>query len=98
MALWIAYKKERRENYKSKMTHDKCLEKLQQLSKNNPQTAQKIVDQSLANNWAGLFELQQQNNYSNTYSQPNRGQRIGQIMQPKDEEARRKLIEAFENN
>ncbi len=97
MALWLAYKKERRENYKSKMTHDKCLEKLKQLSKHNPQTAQKIVDQSMANNWAGLFELREQHNYSQKQYTSNNGLPIGHVIQPRSEERRRELLESFGN-
>ena len=30
---------------------------LVKLSNNNPETAKKIVEQSMSNNWQGLFEL-----------------------------------------
>ncbi len=33
--------------------------KLLKLSNNNPVTAKSIVEQSMANNWAGIFELKE---------------------------------------
>ena len=38
--------------------------KLISMSNNNPDNAKKIVEQSMINNWAGLFELKQNNNKS----------------------------------
>lgn len=40
-------------------------EKLYQLSKGDPSTAQKIVDQTIANGWQGLFELKENRNGNN---------------------------------
>ena len=67
--LWIQYKKERRESYKSDKSIKVCYEELVRLSKNKSDIAMKIVRQSMANNWAGLFELKQnKNNNSETHT------------------------------
>lgn len=54
---WLDYKKERKDTYKTQMGVKKCYSLLLNLSGNNPAVAKQIVDQSIANNWAGLFEL-----------------------------------------
>lgn len=59
---WFAYKRERKESYKSSRSMQAFLAKLKNLSQNNPDIAQEIIHQSMANNWAGIFELKQQNN------------------------------------
>jgi hypothetical protein len=56
---WIAYKKERKESYKSEMSLKTFYDNLIKLSNNNPDIAMQIVNQSIANNWAGIFELKQ---------------------------------------
>jgi hypothetical protein len=59
---WFAYKRERKESYKSSRSMQAFLAKLKNISQNNPDIAQEIILQSMANNWAGIFELKQQNN------------------------------------
>ena len=54
---WLEYKRQRRESYKSDMSLKACYEKLVRLANGDPLTAGLIVEQSIANNWAGLFEL-----------------------------------------
>ena len=54
---WLEYKRERRENYKSAKSLKMCYNHLLELSDNNPQKARCIVEQSIANNYSGLFEL-----------------------------------------
>lgn len=56
---WLQYKQDRKESYKSEKSVQKALTKLKNLSNNNSNTARLIVDNSMANNWAGLFELKQ---------------------------------------
>lgn len=58
---WIEYKHERRESYKTDKSLQLCYSKLLQLSGNDPKIATLIVEQSMANNWSGLFKLQEQN-------------------------------------
>ena len=102
MRIWLEYKKARKEAYSSEMGAKACLTKLRNLSGNNPDTAQAIIDQSMANNWAGLFPLNDQNSRGRSASgfssggiTPATGQRIGQIMQPESEEHRNAILEKF---
>lgn len=57
--LWIDYKKERKENYKSeksiKMTYDKLIKE----SNNNPDTAKQMIENSIGSNWKGFFPLRE---------------------------------------
>ena len=59
--LWVDYKKERKESYKGNKSLKELYDKLLKLSNNKPETALAIVKQSMANNYAGLFELKQKN-------------------------------------
>ena len=59
---WIEYKKQRRESYVSQKSLKMCYNKLLKLSHSNSKNAKEIVEQSMANNWAGLFELQNKQN------------------------------------
>lgn len=54
---WIAYKGGRKESYKTEESLAAMCRKLVKLSGNNANRALEIVEQSMANNWAGLFEL-----------------------------------------
>lgn len=56
-SLWLEYKKDRRESYKSQKSLKMCYGNLLKLSTNNPDVAKLIIEQSIANNWAGIFEL-----------------------------------------
>ena len=58
---WLAYKKEKAQSYKP--TGFKTFyKKLCELSGNNPQTAMAIIEQSMQNNYAGIFPLRNNNN------------------------------------
>ena len=59
LETWLDYKRKKKQSYKDEKSVRLCYQKLQELSKNNPTIAQLIVEQSIANNWAGLFELKQ---------------------------------------
>lgn len=56
MADWLAYKSERGQTYRQQGART-CYARLMTLSDKNPQLARRIIDQSMANNWAGLFNL-----------------------------------------
>jgi hypothetical protein len=56
---WMKYKSERKEKYKSESSEKSFYNLLIKLSNNNPIIAAQIVEQSIANNWAGIFELKQ---------------------------------------
>ena len=97
---WFEYKSARKQTYKTELGAQKCLAMLKDLSHNNPRTAQAIIDQSIANNWAGLFALRDNGTTSRGQPDPNRpqyGQRIGQIMQTEDEAKRQRIIERLRN-
>lgn len=55
--LWLEYKKERKEKYKSNKSLKLCYDKLIKLSHANANNALEIVNQSIERNWAGFFEL-----------------------------------------
>ena len=54
---WLDYKRARRESYNTPMGLKKCYSHLLNLSGNDVGKAKLIVEQSIANNYAGLFEL-----------------------------------------
>lgn len=61
---WLEYKKSRKESYKSQQSIRAFTNKLLKLSLGDPQTAKNIIEQSMANNWAGIFELKNNDNTS----------------------------------
>ena len=54
---WFSYKKTRRESYKSVESEKAFEKKLKKLSNNDPKTAEEIVENSIASNYAGIFAL-----------------------------------------
>lgn len=66
-SLWLDYKRERREKYKSLRSIKISYENLVKLSNNNPEQAELIVRQSIGANWAGLFELKSKSNGKQNY-------------------------------
>lgn len=54
---WLEYKRDRKEKYKSDKSIRACYNRLLKLCDGNPDKARLIVEQSIANNYAGLFEL-----------------------------------------
>lgn len=56
---WLNYKRERKEKYKTQKSLELAFSKLLRLSDYNLQNAKEIVEQSMANNWAGLFKLKE---------------------------------------
>lgn len=93
MHTWLEYKRIRKESYRSEIGIRKCLTMLRNLSGANPEIAAAIIDQSIANNWAGLFELKRQ--AYTPRGQPATGQHIGQIKQPETEEHKNRILEKF---
>ena len=58
---WLSYKREKAQSYKP--TGFKTFyKKLCELSNNNPQIAMAIIEQSMQNNYAGIFPLRNNNN------------------------------------
>jgi len=54
---WLSYKAEKRQTYKSERSLKTFHKSLLNLSNNDPGRAKAIIEQSMANNWAGIFEL-----------------------------------------
>ena len=52
---WLSYKRERRETYKSKRGLTLFYNRLFELSHGDPDTARRLVNTAMANNWAGVF-------------------------------------------
>lgn len=63
---WLHYKRKRGESYKDKDSTFLAYKKLLKLSSENPIAAVEIVEQSMANNYAGLFELKKVNGNNGT--------------------------------
>ena len=57
---WLEYKKAKKQSYKTQDSLEECFNNLVELSKNDINVARKIVTQSKANNYAGLFPLKNQ--------------------------------------
>jgi hypothetical protein len=71
MQKWVDYKKSIKNSYKSQSSLDIVFKKLNELSGGDYQKAEAIVEQSIANQWQGLFELRQHNtNVNRGNSQP----------------------------
>lgn len=56
LSKWFEYKKERKSPYTQRGA-ESAYKKLYTMSGGNPVVADEIVEQSIANNWQGLFEL-----------------------------------------
>ena len=69
-SAWLEYKHQRRESYKSDMSLKACYNKLVKLAGGDPAVAMAIVEQSMANNWAGLFPLKNERPNGTNQTQP----------------------------
>ncbi len=54
---WLQYRRDIKKTYKSQLSFNKFVYKLQKLSNNNPETAKEILANSIANGWQGIFEI-----------------------------------------
>jgi DNA-binding PadR family transcriptional regulator len=61
---WLEYKKEKRQSYKQR-GFNAMYESLLKMSNNNPSVAKAIVEQSMQNNYAGLFPLKNNKRFDN---------------------------------
>ena len=59
---WLLYKKEKKQEYKGQTSINTFCKKLIEYSNGDAITAEAIIEQSIANNWAGIFELKINNN------------------------------------
>lgn len=54
---WLNYKRERRERYKTQGSLETAYKRMLNLGGNERQQVRQVVEQSIGNNWAGLFSL-----------------------------------------
>lgn len=67
---WLNYKKDKKQSYKG-LTQVKVLVKhLIEKSGGNKDKARLMVEQSIANNYSGIFELKEKTNYNTTSTKP----------------------------
>lgn len=59
---WFFYKKEKKQEYKGQTSINTFCKKLIEYSNGDAIIAEAIIEQSIANNWAGIFELKNNNN------------------------------------
>lgn len=97
MLIWFDYKRTRKESYRSEIGAKKCLTMLRNLSGDDAEVAQRIIDQSMANNWAGLFALREGQVRGHPPNGRQYGQRIGQIIQSDDDRKRQRYIDKLKN-
>jgi len=57
---WLKYKKDKKQSYKGEDSIETAYKKLYKLADGKPEKAKEVVEQSLANNWAGLFSLKEE--------------------------------------
>lgn len=75
---WLDYRKQIKKPYKSQMSIAECYRKLEELSQGREDLAEKIVNQSIAQGWQGLFELKETNNVGTDYNRnPEAGKYAG---------------------
>lgn len=58
---WLSYKKSKRQSYANDESIKAMFNNLYKMSGGDPKTAELIIEQSMGNNWDGLFELKQRN-------------------------------------
>lgn len=56
---WLAYKKEKKQSYKSKIGILAFAKQLNEYSSGDPLLADKIIERSIANNYSGIFALKE---------------------------------------
>ena len=59
---WLLYKKEKKQEYKGQTSVKAFCKKLVEFSGGDAKIAEQIIEQSISNNWAGIFELKNNNN------------------------------------
>lgn len=81
-ANWIEYRRQIKKPYKSDMALQAQLKKLSEYPE---QVAIQMIEQSIGNQWQGIFEIKQQNNNHNEHKQSTREQltnlfdRVGKV-------------------
>lgn len=81
---WLVYKKERNQSYKGLSSVKTFHKKLLEYSRGSYRTAKQIIENSIGNNYSGIFPPN---------NGPKKSGELGQILQAKDEKQKKKLIE-----
>lgn len=63
---WVCYRKEIKKSFKSIKSVQAAYKQLYELSDGDPVIAMKIVEQSIASSWQGLFPLKNETNRNNS--------------------------------
>jgi hypothetical protein len=63
---WLNYKMDKKQSYKSTQSLKAFYNKLNEYSGGCSKRAKHIIEQSIANNWAGIFELKESGNVTKT--------------------------------
>jgi len=69
---WLQYKRERREGYRSTSSVKAFVTTLRNLSGDDPAMAMRIVEQSIGNNYKGIFAIRQTHDYNRNNPQDRR--------------------------
>lgn len=59
---WLDYKTDKGQKYKNQKSIELCYKRLMTKSQGSLEMSKTIIEQSMANNWNGLFELKEQKN------------------------------------
>lgn len=65
---WLNYKRERRERYKTQASLETAYKRLLNLGSNDAQLVKQVIEQSIGNNWAGLFALKSKQQNSTNHA------------------------------
>ena len=68
ISIWVEYKKQRKESY-TPIGLKSCIKKLEKLSGGDEDLAMKIVEESMSNNYSGLFPLKNTQSYGKSKNQ-----------------------------
>lgn len=60
--VWLSYKEEIKDYYKTQRGVELAYKKLKKLSNSNPDRAMRIVEESIERGWKGLFPLKDERN------------------------------------
>jgi len=76
---WLEYKRGKNQKYRTQKSIETCYKQLKEKAENDADTARKIIEKSIGNNWAGLFPIQKyggQNNERHKFTGKIRGKKF----------------------
>ncbi|MDR3142539.1 MAG: hypothetical protein LBU37_12570 [Tannerellaceae bacterium] len=75
MLEWLRYKSGKKQKYKTQKSLELCYKQMLAKSGGSPETAMQMIEQSMGNNWDGLFELKQETDRDGTCKQTDSAKR-----------------------